>query len=303
MKKLNNFGNLKTNHSSKSKSIFLQNISRNWYKFSRSKLSIVGFVIATLIVLTAIFANVIVPYPEHVGAYVDFTNKHQPPSLQNIFGTDNVGRDIFSRVIYAYRSALFMVIVVIGLAAPVGIVLGLIAGYAYQTLLDKIIMRITDVFCGLPPFIMALAVASVLKPSLLNAMIAISFTWWPTYARITYGMTTSMINEHFVVSAKLLGAKKTHIIFREILPNCLAPIFTRMALEVGMVTIVGASLSFVGLGEQPPRPALGNMISEGAKFLPQSWWMVFFPALAIIILIMGFNLLGDGLRDMLEGGR
>jgi len=285
------------------KSIFWINLGKNWYKFSRNRLSIVGLVIVAGMIISAIFAPWIIPYPEHTGPFVDFENAMQPPSLQHLFGTDYIGRDIFSRVIFAFRGALIMAVVVLAIAVPPGILLGLIAGYLQNTWIDTIIMRITDVFLGVPPLMLALAIASVLEPNLMNSMIAISLTWWAWYARLVYGMASSVRNEYFVIAADLTGASKFHILLREILPNCLSPVFTKMALDVGWVILIGASLSFVGLGEQPPTPALGQMVSDGAIYMPNLWWLIVFPALAIVLAILGFNLLGDGIRDMLEIGR
>jgi peptide/nickel transport system permease protein len=284
------------------KSIFWLNLGKNWYKFSRNTLSIVGLVIVAGIIISAIFAPWITPYPEHAGPFVDFENTGQPPSLQHLCGTDNMGRDIFSRIIFAFRGALIMAVVVLALAVPPGVLLGLIAGYFQNTWIDTVIMRITDIFLSVPPLILALAIAAMLKPTLMNAMIAVTVMWWPWYTRLVYGMASSVRNEYFVIAADLTGASKFHILLREILPNCLSPVFTKMALDVGWVILIGASLSFVGLGEQPPIPALGQMVSDGARYMPTFWWMTIFPALAIVLAILGFNLMGDGLRDMLETG-
>jgi peptide/nickel transport system permease protein len=281
------------------KSIFWHNLGKNWYKFSRNTLSIIGLVIVLVIIISAIFAPWITPYPEHAGPFVDFKSAGQPPSLQHLCGTDNIGRDIFSRIIFAFRDALIMAVVVLALAVPPGVLLGLIAGYLQNTWIDIVIMRITDVFLGIPSLILALAIAVVLKPTLMNAMIAISVTWWAWYTRLVYGMASSIRNEYFVIAADLIGASKFHILFREILPNCLSPVFTKMALDVGWVILIGAALGFLGLGAQPPTPALGQMVSDGANNIT-FWWMTVFPALAIVLAILGFNLMGDGLRDMLE---
>lgn len=284
------------------KSIFWLNLGKNWYKFSRNTLSIVGLVIVAGIIISAIFAPWITPYPEHAGPFVDFDNTGQPPSLQHLCGTDNMGRDIFSRIIFAFRGALIMAVVVLALAVPPGVLLGLIAGHFQNTWIDTVIMRITDIFLSVPPLILALAIAAMLKPTLMNAMIAVTVMWWPWYTRLVYGMASSVRNEYFVIAADLTGASKFHILLREILPNCLSPVFTKMALDVGWVILIGASLSFVGLGEQPPIPALGQMVSDGARYMPTFWWMTIFPSLAIVLAILGFNLMGDGLRDMLETG-
>jgi len=276
------------------------NLGKNWYKFSRNRLSIVGLVIVAGIIISAIFAPWITPYPEHAGPFVDFENAEQPPSLQHLCGTDDMGRDLFSRIIFALRGALIMAVVVLAIVVPFGVLLGLIAGYFQNTWIDTVIMRITDIFLSVPNLIMAMVIAAVLKPTLMNAMIAISLLWWSLYTRLIYGMASSVRNEYFVIAANLTGASKFHILFREILPNCLSPVFTKMALDVGWVILIGVALSFVGLGEQAPIPALGQMVSDGAKYMPAFWWMTILPALAIVFVILGFNLMGDGLRDMLE---
>jgi peptide/nickel transport system permease protein len=146
---------------------------------------------------------------------------------------------------------------------------------------------------------LALAIASILKPNLSNAMMAVSLMWWPWYTRLVYGLASTLRNEYFVVSAEVSGASTAHILFREILPNVISPIFTKISLDMGWVIIIGSTLSFVGLGVQPPEPGLGTMVASGAKYLPDQWWIALFPALAIVLIVLGFNLLGDGLRDML----
>jgi peptide/nickel transport system permease protein len=253
-----------------------------------------------LVILLAIFAPVVAPYPEHAGPFTDFVNAGKPPSLEHIFGTDKIGRDILSRIIFAFRPALIMGIVVLGLVVPVGVVLGLVAGYYRDTWLDTVIMRITDIFIAVPPLVLALAIASVLEPNLTNSMIAVTAMWWPWYTRLVYGLSSSTRNEDFVKSAELMGASRFHILFREILPNFWGPIFTKMSLDMGFVILLGAALSFVGMGEQAPKPGLGTMVADGARLLPEMWWVVVFPALAIVVVVLGFNLLGDGLHDLLS---
>jgi peptide/nickel transport system permease protein len=279
---------------------FVEQWKKNWFKFSRNRLSVIGLVIVLLVILLAIFAPWVTPYPAHAGAYVDFDNAGQSPSAQHWLGTDIFGRDILTRIIFSFRGALIMAMVVLALSVPPGVILGLLGGYFKGTWIDTTIMRLTDVFLAMPPLILALAVASVLEPNLMNSMIAVTVMWWPWYTRLVYGMASSLRNEYFVIAAELTGTSKFHILFREILPNCLSPVFTKMALDVGWVILIGASLSFVGLGEQPPTPALGQMVSDGAKYMPDLWWMTIFPALAIVLIILGFNLAGDGVRDMLE---
>ncbi|MGH2619367.1 MAG: ABC transporter permease [Anaerolineales bacterium] len=276
----------------------LANLGRAWYKFSRNPLSIIGGGTVLLVILLAIFAPLVAPYPEHVKPFTDFPNASLPPSFAHLFGTDEIGRDILSRVIFGFRDALLMGVTVLTLVVPVGVLMGLVAGYFHGTWIDTAIMRLTDIFLAVPPLVLALAIASVLEPNLFNAMMAVSLMWWPWYARLVYGLTSALRNEFFVASAESLGASTRHILFRELLPNMVSPIFTKMSLDMGWVIIIGSALSYVGLGVQPPKPSLGTMVASGAKFLPDLWWISIFPGLAIVMVVLGFNLLGDGLRDL-----
>jgi peptide/nickel transport system permease protein len=276
-----------------------ENLRRSWYKFSRNRLSLIGLATVSLVVFLAVFAPLVAPYPEHASAFVDFENASLPPCKTYPFGTDVVGRDIMSRVFFGFRFSLMMGVVVLSLVVPPGVFLGLVAGYYQGTWLDTVIMRTTDIFLAVPPLVLALAIASVLTPNLFNAMLAVSLMWWPWYCRLVYGLASTLRNEFFVASAETIGASRFHILFREILPNCISPIFTKMSLDMGWVILIGSSLSFVGLGVQPPRPGLGTMVADGSKYLPDQWWIAVFPALAIVLVVLGFNLLGDGLRDML----
>lgn len=276
------------------------NFNKLWYKFSKSKLSVVGLIIVLAVVFLAIFAPFVTPYPNQAGSFVDFRNSGKGPSPEHWFGTDVVGRDILTRIIFALRGALTMGIVSLAIVVPIGVTAGLLAGYYAGTWADTLIMRITDIFLAIPPLILALAIAAMLEPTLTNSLMAISLAWWPWYARLVYGMASSIRNEPFIKAADFIGAGKAHVMFREMLPNFMAPILTKITLDMGWIILMGATLSFVGLGEQPPTPALGNMVSDGAKYLPEKWWISVFPALAIMVIILGFNLLGDGVRDMLS---
>jgi len=273
-------------------------LKRGWYKFSKNPVSVVGLFFVLLVSFLAAFAPYVAPYPQHAGRFVNFSEASQPPSLKHPFGTDVFGRDILSRVFFGFRYSLMMGVVVLALVVPPGVVLGLLAGYYRGTWIDTVIMRVTDVFLAVPPLILALAVCSVLTPSVFNAMMAVSLMWWPWYTRLVYGLASSIRNEFFVQAAEVAGASRSHILFREILPNCVSSIFTKMSLDMGWVILIGSSLSFVGLGAQPPTPDLGTMVADGAKYLPDQWWIAIFPALAIMITVLGFNLIGDGLRDL-----
>ena len=273
--------------------------SRSWYRFSRNPLSVFGLSIVVLIVLLAILAPIITPYPKHAGSFTNFKAATAAPTLQYLFGTDTIGRDILTRIIFGLRVSLALGVVVLAIAVPIGVILGLLAGY-FGRRLGAIIMRITDVFLALPPLVLALAVLGFLEPNLFNAMMAVTVMWWPWYTRLVYNLARSIRTEGFVTASEVMGASRFHILFREILPNCLPSILTKMTLDMGFVILIGASLSFLGLGVQPPTPDLGSMVADGAKYLPDAWWISVFPGLAVLFCVLGFNLLGDGLRDLLD---
>ena len=261
-------------------------------------LSLLGILLVALVVLSAIFADFIAPFPSHQGAAVDFTNFNKAPAWPNVMGTDLVGRDLFSRILYAYRISLILGVVVLALAVPVGVTMGLVAGYAGGWT-EYVLMRVTDVFLSIPPLVLAMSVMGVLSPTLTNGMLAVTIMWWPWYTRLVYNITRAEREEGYVLAAEVLGASKLHIMFREILPNCMPAIITKMTLDLGFVILIASSLSFLGLGVQPPTPDLGSMVADGAKYLPDSWWLTVFPGIAILIAVFGFNLIGDALRDIL----
>lgn len=280
-----------------------ENFCIYWYNFRSNKLSMVGLAIVVISLIFAIFAPYVAPFPEHAGAYVDLANAGVAPNATFWFGTDVTGRDILSRVIFGFRGALKMAVVVLAISVPVGTFLGLLAGYYHHTWVDTVIMRMTDIFLALPSLVLAMTIASLMEPNMTNTMIAVTLSWWPWYTRLVYSMATGYSKEYFIKNAELVGASRAHILFKELLPNCLSPVLTKMALDVGWVILLGASLSFIGLGEQPPTPSFGTMISEGSTSMPDYWWMTAFPALAIVFVILGFNFLGDGIRDMLDRGK
>ena len=245
-----------------------ERVRKGWYTFSKNPLSIVGAVIIVIVVFLAVFAPFVSPYPEHAGNFVDFDSASRPPSGAHPFGTDVFGRDILSRVFFGFRLSLIMGVVVISLTAPVGVTLGLIAGYKKNTWVETLIMRVTDIFVAVPPLILALAVAAILTPNIFNSMMAVSLMWWPWYCRMVYGIASSLKNEFYIQSAEVTGASIWHILFKEILPNCYGPIFTKVSLDMGWVILLASALSFVGLGAQPPTPDLGTMVADGGKYMP-----------------------------------
>lgn len=261
--------------------------SRAWYKFSRNPLSVIGLAIVGAILFGAAFAPWITPYPSHAGTFVDIVNAGKPPSAKHLFGTDTVGRDIFTRVVFAFRISLFLAVVVLSITVPLGVVAGLVAGY-FPGWRDMAIMRVTDIFLSMPPLVLALAIMGLLAPSLTNAMMAVAAMWWPWYARLTYNVARQVATEGYVSAAEIVGASTAHILFREVLPNCAAPILTKISLDMGFVILIASSLSFLGLGVQPPTPDLGSMVAEGARYLPDLWWLAIFGDYALCKLT-GFN--------------
>ena len=281
---------------------FSERYGRLWYKFRRNKLSVVGLGAIVGVVIVAILAPWLSPYPDSAGFYVNFVNAGTPPSSAHVLGTDEIGRDVLSRIMFGFRYSLMLMVVVLSLTVAPGVIMGLIAGYYNGRLLSTMIMRLADVFVAVPPLLLALSIASVLTPSAVNAMVAVSLAWWPWYTRLVYSSSSSIRNEDFVRAAELVGASRWHIMFKEILPNTLGSILTKVTLDCGWVILIGAALSYVGLGAQTPTPDLGTMIAEGSTYLPAWWWITLFPALAIVIVILGFNLLGDGINDMFSSG-
>lgn len=272
---------------------------RAWHRFRASTLSLVGLAIIVGMTVLAILAPFVAPHPDHAGAYVDFKATFRPPSQAFLFGTDDAGRDVLSRVIYGARISLSMGMIVLAIALAIGVPLGLIAGY-WTGWVSSFIMRVTDVFLAIPPIVLALAVSAALRPNLTNAMIAIAFAWWPWYTRLVYGEVLSIKQETYVEASRSVGATGWRVAFREILPNTWSPVIVKLTLDMGFVILTETGLSFLGLGAQPPTPAWGTMIAEGRIYMPGSWWLSTFPGLAIFVAVVGFNLLGDGLRDVLD---
>ncbi len=270
-----------------------------WWRFTRNRAAMFGAVIVVTVVLAAILAPWLAPSPESAGSFVDFRNRHAAPTLAHPMGTDNVGRDVLSRVLFGYRISLGLLAGVLGVAVPLGVVLGLVAGY-FGGRTETLIMRFTDVMLALPPLAMALAITAVLSPNLINAMIAITLLWWTWHTRLIYRIVKGQMNEDYVEAARVAGASHLHILVRELLPNCISAIAVKTSLDAGFVILFGAALSFLGLGVQPPTPDLGTMVATGAEYMPEMWWQAVMPGLAILFAILGFNLLGDGLRDMLD---
>jgi len=277
----------------------IRSMKLTFYTLSRSPLSVIGFVIVALFLIVALIGPLIITHPEDVKGSVHMDLKLRAPGSAFPFGTDDMGMDIYSRVIIGTRLSLQIGLIIVFVAMGIGIPLGIIAGYMGGWV-SEVIMRITDIFLSIPGLLLALAIVGVLGPGIKNAMIALSLVWWPGYVRLVQGKTLSLREESFVEAAKSIGASKLRIVFSHILPNCTSPILVKASMDMGMAILFAANLGFIGVGAQPPEPEWGAMISVGRNYLPDRWWMATFPGLAILLTVLGFNLLGDGLRDVLD---
>jgi peptide/nickel transport system permease protein len=267
-------------------------------KFAKDRPAVLGAAIVVAVVLVAMLAPALAPFPGDVSAS-HLLQRLKPPSWAHPFGTDNLGRDIFSRVILGTRGALIVAIMVVGLAMLIGVPLGLIGGY-YRRWDAEAIMRVTDLFLAVPQLILALALAQLMSPSLQTAMLALTLTYWPFFTRIVYAETRRLKASLFIDALQCMGARTPRILFLHILPNCVSPIIVRATIGMGFTILVAAVLGFLGMGATPPDPDWGLAISESRQYLPEAWWFSTFPGLAIFLTVLGFNLLGDGLRDIVD---
>jgi len=267
-----------------------------------NKLMAVGLGLALLFVLVAVFAPLLAPFPDDATSATHPTQALLGPSSEHWFGTDQVGRDIFTRVLYGARTSLRIAAVVLALSALIGVPLGIAAGY-FGGWVDDVIMRVTDVFLAFPALLLSLALASVLTPSVGNATIAIAATWWPWYARLARGAATQVAGRGYIESARALGVAPLRILARHVLPNATTPVLVQMSLDVGGIILTAAALSFLGLGAQDPTPEWGLMVSQGQSYFTTQWWLVTFPGAAILLAALAFNLVGDGLREVLDPRR
>jgi peptide/nickel transport system permease protein len=265
-------------------------------------LLVIGGAVVAAIIIVAVAAPLLAPFPADAGAATHPFTVLAPPSAQHWLGTDQVGRDVLSRVLYGARVSPLIALFVLLIACAIGIPLGIAAGY-FGGWLDDLIMRITDIFLAFPALLLALALAAVLPASLTSVTIAIAATWWPWYTRLIRGQAASVAGRPFVENCRALGISRRRIIFRHILPNAVTPLIVQVSLDVGGVILTASALSFLGLGAQDPTPDWGLMVSEGQSYFTTDWWVVTFPGLAILITAFAFNLLGDGLRDLLDPRR
>jgi peptide/nickel transport system permease protein len=267
-----------------------------WRAFARNPLAMVGLVIVVALLLLAAAAPLLAT---HSPIAQDLAARLRPPSAAHWFGTDELGRDIYSRIVHGARITLTIVGLVVILVAPVGLLVGTVAGYLGGWV-DVVLMRVTDIFLAFPRLILALAFVAALGPGIENAVIAIALTSWPPYARIARAETLTLRNSDFISAARLQGASAARIVWRYVVPLCLSSVIVRVTLDMAGIILTAAGLGFLGLGAQPPSPEWGAMISSGRRFILDQWWVATMPGLAICIVSLGFNLLGDGLRDVLD---
>jgi peptide/nickel transport system permease protein len=269
-----------------------------WIKFSRDRLAFSGFLIILSLILVAVFAGVLAPYPEDTFR-IHPAARLQPPSLTHFLGTDSMGRDIFSRLLFGARVTLIISIIAVGTSLLIGVPLGLIAGYS-ENWLSELIMRIADIFLSIPQIILAILLAQSLGPSIPNVILALSITYWPWFTRIVFAETRSLRQTVFIEATEALGANPLRTTVLHVLPNVSSSIIVRSSIGMGFTILTAAVLGFLGVGAQPPTPEWGVTIAESRQYLPDAWWYATFPGLAIFFVVMGFNMLGDGLRDILD---
>lgn len=258
-----------------------------------------GAVLLLLIVLAALFAPWLAPYPPDELRPLEAL---LPPSAEHWFGTDSVGRDVLTRILYGARTSLVIAVAVLAASATVGVTLGVVAGYAGGLVRD-VIMRVTDVFLAFPALLLSLALAVVLQPSVTTVIVAIAVTWWPWYARLSSSVAASVATRSYVDAARCLGVPAPKIVFRHVLPNSLTPVLVQLSLDAGGVILTAAALSYLGLGAQEPAAEWGLMVEQGQDLFTTNWWVVTFPGLAILLTAFAFNVLGEGLRNALDPRR
>lgn len=273
----------------KLRQIIFSNINKNI-------LLVTGASIVLFFILVAVFAPFIATYDP---AVTNLTATFLPPSSEHYFGTDDIGRDVFSRVVYGTRVSLFVGFIAVGISLIIGVVLGLISGY-YGGKVDSIIMRFTDIMLSFPTFFLILAVIAFLKPSLINVMVVIGLTGWMGVARLVRAEVMSVKSREYITAAVLQGLSHRRVMFKHILPNVLSPVFVTATLSIAGAILLESSLSFLGLGVQPPTSSWGNILTNGQENIIHAWWLSLFPGLAIVFTALGYNLLGEGLRDLLD---
>jgi peptide/nickel transport system permease protein len=260
---------------------------------------VVGLAIVVFLVVVAVTGRRWVPYPEDSGAAIHAAERLQQPSAAHVFGTDELGRDVLTRVVWATGVSLQVGVMIVVVGGGIGVVLGGIAGYN-GGMVNEIIMRATDMMLTIPGIFLALAISAALGPSVMHAMLALSITWWPGYCRLVQAQVMSVRENQYVEAARSIGATRRRILFSYILPNCVSAIVVKASMDIGFAVLNLAALGFIGVGAQPPEPEWGAMIAYGRGYLPHGWWYSTFPGVAMFLTVFGFNMLGDGLRDVYD---
>ena len=276
-----------------------QEFQRMLYLFRQSPLSVVGLIMVSFIVIVALLGPALVPFPQDATGTTRMKDRMLAPSDVYLMGTDDVGRDVFSRTVIATQTSLLIGVVVLVIAILIGLPLGAISGY-FGGWVDEVIMRITDVFLTVPALLLAMAMAAALGAGMGNAMLAIALVWWPGYTRLVRGQVLALREQDFIEAGRALGANRWHILWKHVIPNVLSAVIVKASLDMGFAILVTAGLGYIGVGVQAPTPEWGVMISEGRGFLREAWWISVFPGLGMFITVLGFNLLGDGLRDIFD---
>ena len=272
---------------------------RGVYRFRQSRMSMAGLAIVLVLLVLALAGPWIAPNPEHIAGGVSTAERFKPPSAQHWFGTNEMGQDVFSLVLGGARVSVLAGLAVVLLGALAGTVIGAVAGYAGGWT-DDLLMRLADLKLTVPGLILAMAVAAALGPGIVNMVFAISLSWWPGYARLVRGEVLARKQDLYVTAARAVGARPGRIVFRHILPNVMTPVIVKMSLDMGFAILTVASLGFIGIGVKPPTPEWGSLLSVARGYMPDYWWTAIFPGLAILLAVFGFNLLGDGLRDVFD---
>ena len=269
------------------------------YLVGRNRLLMLGIAIVGVLVFLSVFAPWVAPFPGDATGEINILAKLKPPGATHYFGTDNLGRDIFSRVVFGTRKSLFIGVGIVVIALLIGVPLGLMAGY-FGGKIDELIMRISDAFLAFPPLLLPIAIGGALGTSMKINMIAIALAWWPWYVRLLRAQVLIVREQLYIAAAKSIGVKDATIILRHVLSNSISPVIVQASLDLGYAILASASLSFIGIGAKPPTAEWGLMINEARAYFLDFWWTTTFPGIAIFVAVVGFNLLGDGLRDVLD---
>ena len=272
-----------------------------WYvvaRLTRDRAAMIGLALIAGLLIVALLAPILATHPDDVFD-LHPAQRLRAPSTQHWFGTDRMGSDVYSRLLFGARITILIGVIAVGASLIIGVPIGLIAGY-YHTWVSDLLMRVSDIFLAVPQVVLAIAIAQTLGPSLPNVILALSVTYWPWFTRIVYAETRELEKEVFIESTQALGASAFRLVAMHVLPNIASPIIVRASIGMGFTILTAAALGFLGLGPPPPTPEWGRTIAESREFLPAAWWYATAPGLAIFLTVMGFNLLGDGLRDVLD---